>query len=177
MSFPRLNFGNSSKLVWTKPWSSFGSCFKTVSLTHFPYRVGGVENNAMLNVYIEWNQKADLGAGCGSFACAEYVLLSPLTSSGKAVKSKPGAESQLTIIPDPEYRRFGCTLDMSAVLATFVPQRWASRMHCGHRKIDPSVYRGHAEVCLGSGHVSAKQFKGQWDKDAAEHVAGISPVM
>ncbi|XP_061097981.1 glycogen debranching enzyme isoform X2 [Conger conger] len=45
-----------------------------------------------------------------------------LLQSGKAAKSKPGAEAQLTVIPDPEYRRFGCTLNMSAVLATFVPQ-------------------------------------------------------
>ncbi|KAJ8409510.1 hypothetical protein AAFF_G00229110 [Aldrovandia affinis] len=46
-----------------------------------------------------------------------------LLQSGDAVTVEPDGlvEAELKVIQDPEYRRFGCTVDMSAALQAFVP--------------------------------------------------------
>ncbi|KAG9338439.1 hypothetical protein JZ751_025843 [Albula glossodonta] len=44
-----------------------------------------------------------------------------LLESGKELKSKAEGTAELTIIQDPRYRRFGCTVDMSAAQGAFVP--------------------------------------------------------
>ncbi|KAI1882937.1 hypothetical protein AGOR_G00240030 [Albula goreensis] len=44
-----------------------------------------------------------------------------LLESGKELKSKAEGTAELTIIQDPRYRRFGCTVDMSAAQGAYVP--------------------------------------------------------
>lgn len=40
------------------------------------------------------------------------------------MSTKSDPNQHLQIVQDPEYRRFGCTVDMNIALATFIPHRY-----------------------------------------------------
>lgn len=40
------------------------------------------------------------------------------------MSTKSDPNKHLQIVQDPDYRRFGCTVDMNIALATFIPHRY-----------------------------------------------------
>lgn len=51
-----------------------------------------------------------------------WILFSILFLGKVSTKSDPN--EHLQIVQDPDYRRFGCTVDMNIALATFIPHRY-----------------------------------------------------
>lgn len=64
-----------------------------------------------------------------SSKCNFYFIDTILTLSSGKIGTKYDPNQHLQIVQDPDYRRFGCTVDMNIALATFIPHRYCIVNH------------------------------------------------